>query len=128
MIRTPLIAASIASLALGFAATAAHAGPYYGSGNGPAPYVVVTPPVVNVQYRVAPPPPRYERIPAARRGMVWSQGYWELRGHRHVWVPGAWVSVRPGYVYHQPAWQQRGNQWYFQGGGWDRRGPDPYRR
>ena len=85
-------------------------------------------PVIVAPMMVQPPPPRYETMPRARRGMVWSQGYWELRGHRHVWVPGAWVSVRPGYVYHQPAWQQRGNQWYFQGGGWDRRGPDPYRR
>ena len=116
MIRTPLIAASNAAAAFGLAAGAAHAGPNINVQIG-TPY----PAVVPVQYG-APPPPRYERVPAPRRGMVWSQGHWEWRGHRHVWVPGTWVRVRPGHSYHQPAWEQRGNQWYYNRGGWDRDG------
>ena len=130
MIRTPLIAASLAAMALGLSVGAAHAGTnvYVQVGT---PHMAVAPALMPVQYRNAPPPPRYERVPAPRRGMVWSQGYWEMRGHRHVWIPGTWMRVRPGYSYHQPGWQQRNNQWYFNKGSWDtdRDGdPDRYDR
>ncbi len=114
MIRTSLIAASLALSALGLTAGAAHANPQVNvqiSAGYPA--------MLPVQYS-APPPPRYERVPAPRRGMVWSQGHWEWRGHRHVWVPGSWIRVRPGYAWHQPRWEQRGDRWYYQSGGWDR--------
>lgn len=131
MIRTPLIAASIAaSLALGFAASAAHAGPNINVQIGTPYPVVAAPAIVPVQYN-APPPPRYERVPAPRRGMVWSQGHWEWRGHRHVWIPGSWMRVRPGYAYRQPAWEQRGDRWHYNRGGWDRDGdgvPNRYDR
>ena len=69
-------------------------------------------------YRPAPPPPRYERAPAARRGMAWSQGYWQWRGQRYAWVPGHWVQARHGQHYRQPGWAQRQGQWHFTGGGW----------
>jgi len=72
-----------------------------------------------------PPPPRYEAVPRARRGMVWSQGHWEWRRHAYVWVPGQWVRLRRGHAYHQPYWQQRGSQWIFVEGGWGERPGHP---
>jgi len=122
MIRTaPLIAAGMAALSLGFATGTAHAGPQVNIQIGSSYPVAAQPALVAVQYQ-APPPPRYERVPAPRRGMVWSQGHWEWRGHRHVWVPGTWIRVRPGYAYRQPGWVQNGNRWQYHRGGWDRDG------
>ncbi len=117
MIRTPLIAASLAALALGFSATAAQARTNIVVQVG-TPGAMVVPAAVTVGYP-APPPPRYERVPAPRRGMIWSQGHWEYRGHRHVWVPGTWVRARPGHAYHQPTWRQRNGQWQYSQGRWD---------
>lgn len=74
-------------------------------------------PLHPAQYQ-PPPPPRYERVPPPRRGLLWSQGHWEWRGHRHAWVPGHWVRARHGAAYRQPYWQQRGSQWIFVAGGW----------
>ncbi|SFU51279.1 YXWGXW repeat-containing protein [Pseudoduganella namucuonensis] len=68
----------------------------------------------------APPPLRHEVIPRPRPGYVWSPGYWDWRGHRHVWVPGHYLRARPGYVYMQPQWIERDGQWYREGGRWDR--------
>ena len=93
---------------------------------------------MNVQFN-APPPVRYEAVPAPRRGYVWAPGYWEPRGHRHVWRAGHWVQNRPGYVYRQPAWVQHGNRWDYRASRWDRDGDgvpnrhdrnphNPYRR
>lgn len=79
-------------------------------------------PAVPVLVQPAPPAPRHEVPPHARRGKVWVQGHWEWRHHAYAWVPGHWVRVRRGRVYQQPHWQQRGNQWIFIEGGWsDRR-------
>lgn len=67
----------------------------------------------------SPPPPRHERASSApRRGMVWSQGYWQWRGQRYAWVPGHWQAVRQGQHYRQPRWEQRAGQWHFTSGGW----------
>ena len=93
---------------------------------------------VNVQFN-APPPVRYEAVPAPRRGYVWAPGYWQPQGHRHVWRAGHWVQSRPDYAYRQPVWQQRGDRWDYRSSHWDRDGdgvpnrydqrPDnPYRR
>ena len=51
----------------------------------------------DVYVRVAPPAPRMEVMPESRRGYVWVPGYWDYRGHRHVWVAGTWMRERPGY-------------------------------
>lgn len=72
--------------------------------------------------QVAPPPPRYERVPPPRRGQVWAPGHWEWRGHRHVWVQGHFLRARPGYAYREPRWDQRGDRWEMRRGGWDRDG------
>ena len=65
--------------------------------------------------QIAPPAPRYEVVPAPRRGMVWTPGHWEWRQKRHVWVPGVWMKARPGYVYTQPTWQERNGRWDWRG-------------
>jgi hypothetical protein len=72
----------------------------------------------------APPPPRHERVPAARRGYVWAPGYWDWRGNRHVWVKGNWQRERRGYAYHQPRWEQHNGKWQMNRGGWVRGGRD----
>ena len=71
-------------------------------------------------YIPAPPPPRREATPRARRGQVWVQGHWEWSGRRHVWAPGYWMQARPGHQYRQHQWVQRNGQWQMRGGGWDR--------
>ncbi|WP_307720439.1 hypothetical protein [Massilia atriviolacea] len=72
--------------------------------------------------RVAPPPPRYERVPRPRAGHVWVPGHWEWRGNRHAWVGGQWMRERAGYVYSQPAWIQRDGHWYMEPARWSRHG------
>jgi len=69
MIKTSLIAVAIAAGTLGAVTTT------------PAAAQAV------FQVQVAPPPPRVEVVPAPRRGQVWVPGYWDWRGHRHVWAP-----------------------------------------
>jgi hypothetical protein len=71
----------------------------------------------------APPPPRYEVIPAPRAGYLWSPGYWDWRANRHVWIGGSWLASRPGYVYSQPRWEQRDGRWRRQEARWER-GPN----
>lgn len=75
---------------------------------------------VGIDIRVGPPPARMETVPAPRRGYIWTPGYWDWRGSRHVWVNGVWVRERPGYVYAQPNWVERGGHWRLERGGWAR--------
>ncbi len=75
---------------------------------------------VGVYLNVAPPPPRAEIVPAPRRGYVWVPGYWDVRGHRHVWRAGYWEVARRGYNYAPPVWVQRGERWQLDRGGWRR--------
>ena len=74
----------------------------------------------DVYFNIAPPTPRYEAVPAARRGYVWVPGYWNGRGSRHVWQAGHWERSRAGYAYVQPNWIQRDNRWQLERGGWRR--------
>lgn len=76
---------------------------------------------VGIYYNSAPPPVRFEAVPAARRGYVWVPGYWDGRGgRRHVWRTGHWERARNGYNYVQPNWVQRDNRWQLNRGGWQR--------
>lgn len=75
---------------------------------------------VGVYFNVAPPEPRYEVVPAPRRGYVWSSGYWNARGKRHVWQAGHWERERRGYVLAQPTWTQHDNRWELNRGRWNR--------
>jgi hypothetical protein len=82
----------------------------------------ITAPAVSavVVVREAPPAPRAERVPAARRGYVWAPGHWEWKYGKHVWERGHWIRARRGYVYREPTWEERDGRWTMQRGGWDR--------
>lgn len=69
---------------------------------------------------VAPPPPRHEAVPTARRGFIWAPGYWDWRKGRHVWVKGHWERERKGYYWHPQRWEQREGRWALERGRWDR--------
>ena len=68
----------------------------------------------------APPEPRSERIPPARRGYIWDAGHWDWRNNRHVWVQGKWIRDRKGYVYNPPSWQERDGKWEMRRAAWER--------
>jgi hypothetical protein len=70
--------------------------------------------------RTAPPAPRHEAVPQARRGYEWAPGYWNWNGHRYTWVKGHYEKVRKGYTYHRPEWRQGDNGWTMERGGWRR--------
>lgn len=67
---------------------------------------------------VAPPPLRYEVVPAPRVGYVWAPGYWDWRYGRYHWVAGRWQNHRPGYVYEPVRWVHRDGRYYRQAAGW----------
>jgi hypothetical protein len=73
---------------------------------------------VSIHFRSAPPPMRYEHVPAPRRGYVWINGYWDVKRHRHVWNKGHWKRARAGYYYAQPTWVQSNRRWELQRGEW----------
>jgi WXXGXW repeat (2 copies) len=82
-----------------------------------------TPPATaQVIYGVAPPPPRFERVPPVRAGYVWAPGYWRWDGYarRHVWVGGYWVPARRGYFYRPARWEPYGRGYRFHPGYWGR--------
>jgi hypothetical protein len=88
---------------------------------------------VDFYVNVAPPPLRYEIVPAPRVGLVWVPGYWNWRHGRHDWVPGRYVRHRPGYYYEPVRWVYRGDRYYYARPGWrhDRDGdgrPDRFDR
>lgn len=118
---TPIKTLSAASIALASLMTLATA-------QAATPGVVVVPadrgfhPTQGYQVIPAPPPPRHEAVPRARRGQVWEEGHWEWRGNRYHWVRGHWVQARAGHQYRQPQWAERDGRWEFKRGGWDRDG------
>jgi hypothetical protein len=75
---------------------------------------------VGVYFNMAPPPVRYEAIPAPRHGYVWSSGYWNANGNRHRWQAGHWERERAGYHLTQPTWTQRDNRWQLERGRWSK--------
>jgi len=68
----------------------------------------------------APPPPRHEKMPAARRGYVWAPGYWRTAGHSWAWVPGHWVNARAGWRYTLTHWVRERGGWRLQAAAWRR--------
>jgi hypothetical protein len=75
---------------------------------------------VDLFVNIAPPPLRYEYVPAPRVGFVWAPGYWDWRHSRYHWVPGRYVRHRPGY-YSEPArWSHRDDRYYYSRPGWRR--------
>ena len=67
---------------------------------------------------VAPPAPRFERAPAARRGYVWVPGYWNWNGHRYVWVKGRHVHARHGSYWVPNRWVEHDGRWHMNRGHW----------
>lgn len=66
----------------------------------------------------APPPGRYEVVPAPRAGYAWDQGHWRWAHDRYVWVPGHWQPVRVGYHWVPGHWAPRGPRWVWVPGHW----------
>ncbi len=79
---------------------------------------VAAPATAQVYVQIAPPPARYEVVPAPRHGYVWAEGHWEWNGHRYRWIRGTWMRARPGYRYYAPHWVERNGQWYMEHRGW----------
>ncbi|WP_408014840.1 thrombospondin type 3 repeat-containing protein [Rugamonas rivuli] len=73
---------------------------------------------VSVVIGNAPPPARFESIPAPRHGYVWAPGYWNWDGHRHVWLAGRWENERRGAEYRRAEWIREGGGWRLDPGGW----------
>lgn len=73
-----------------------------------------------IYFRVAPPAPRVEVVPAPRAGHLWVPGFWDARGHRHHWVAGHWARERHGYRYVEPRWVERNNRWHLERPRWHR--------
>ncbi|MDB5799695.1 MAG: hypothetical protein JWL63_634 [Rhodocyclales bacterium] len=80
----------------------------------------VVPADAAIYLREAPPAPRQEVMPPARRGYVWVPGHWDARGNRYRWVKGNWVRARHGFHYTAPNWVERDGRWYREGGSWMR--------
>jgi hypothetical protein len=76
---------------------------------------------VDVWVNIGPPPERVEIIPDPRPGWVWTPGYWDWRGNRHVWHKGVWVRERPGYTFQPHRWVEHDGRWYLERGRWDHR-------
>jgi hypothetical protein len=75
---------------------------------------------VGIYLNIAPPPVRYEMVPAARPGYLWSPGYWNAKSNHHVWKSGHWERERDGYRYAQPTWSQHDNRWQLDRGHWNK--------
>ena len=74
---------------------------------------------IDVYVNFGPPAERYERVPEARRGYVWSPGYWDYRQDRHVWEKGAQVRERQGYAYEPNRWVERDGRWNLERSRWN---------
>jgi len=68
--------------------------------------------------RAPPPAALHEPVPNARKGNVWSRGYWIWNGIHYKWVPGEWVKERSGQKWESARWQTDGVRWQFVVGHW----------
>lgn len=73
---------------------------------------------VDFYLNVAPPPLRYEVVPAPRVGYAWAPGYWDWRYNRYYWVPGHYVRHRLGHHYVPARWVARDGRYYYTRPGW----------
>ena len=76
----------------------------------------------DIDINVAPPPPRYEVVPAPRVGFVWAPGYWawDNRHHRHIWRAGHFVRERRGQHWVPDRWAEHGGRYRYEPGRWER--------
>ena len=72
-----------------------------------------------IYFSVPPPAARYEAVPAPRPGYVWSAGYWNAVGNRHVWQKGHWERERHGYHYSQSTWNKHSG-WQLEQPRWNK--------
>ncbi len=75
---------------------------------------------VNIDVDIAPPAPRVEVVPPNRAGYVWAPGYWDYRGHDHVWVEGRLLREHRGQHWVPERWEQHGSKWHMERGRWER--------
>ncbi len=71
---------------------------------------------INVQIDIAPPAPRYERIPVVPSGYVWAPGYWAYENNDYRWVRGRQIAQRPGQRWVPDRWEE-GNR--YRAGYWE---------
>ncbi len=74
---------------------------------------------VEIFFDRAPPPVRYELVPAPRRGYIWAPGYWDAKRNKHAWKKGHWERERSGHYYLEPRWIERNNGWALERGRWN---------
>lgn len=70
--------------------------------------------------QVAPPAPRYERMPGPRSGQVWVPGHWQWTGRDYQWRGGYWQAARPDYAYAPGGWVRVDDGWRWREGDWRR--------
>lgn len=79
---------------------------------------------VNIQLpgliQVAPPPPRYERVPVQRAGQAWVPGHWQWNERAYAWRQGYWQQARPDYIYAPGRWVRADGGWRWADGDWRR--------
>lgn len=73
---------------------------------------------ISINIGIAPPPLRYEVVPAPRSGFTWAPGYWQWQDQRHVWATGRWIAVRPGSYWVADRWEPRDGRHYYEPGRW----------
>ncbi len=73
-----------------------------------------------VRVTVAPPAPRYERVPPAPSPRhQWIAGYWGWRGGAHLWMTGHWaLPPSYGYAWEPARWEEIDGVWSFYDGHW----------
>jgi hypothetical protein len=69
---------------------------------------------------VAPPPPRFERMPGPRPGPIWVPGRWPWAGNAYAWRGGYWQAARPDYDYVPGRWVRADGGWRWMEGDWRR--------
>jgi hypothetical protein len=67
---------------------------------------------------VAPPPVRYEAVPAPRTGYAWDRGHWGWEHGRYVWERGHWEIARAGHRWVAGHWAPRAQHWVWIPGHW----------
>lgn len=67
---------------------------------------------------VAPPAPRYERVPPPRGGYVWVPGRWQWVDSAYAWRGGYWERARPDYAYVPGRWVRADGGWRWVEGDW----------
>ncbi|MBT2324243.1 YXWGXW repeat-containing protein [Variovorax paradoxus] len=70
---------------------------------------------------VAPPAPRFERMPAPRVGHVWVAGHWQWERDAYGWRQGYWERARPDYDYAPGRWVRADGGWRWAEPNWKRK-------